>query len=95
VAAEDLVAGTGDAGLVGHVDRSGCQPFGDLVEQVGSPTSGDDGAARRGEAPGKLKADSRGGPGDEDGAVGDVHVLLLFTTPPAANWRAQSITAWV
>jgi hypothetical protein len=82
VAGEDRVAGTVDAGLVGHVDHSGGQPLVcDLAEQVGSPAAGDDGAAGCGEAAGQLQADSRGGAGDEDGAAGDVHTFSFGLFP--------------
>ena len=67
---------------VGHVDGNGGEPFGgEFVEQVGSPAADDDVAAGRGEAAGELEADSRGSAGDEDGAVGDVHCLLLLRAP--------------
>ena len=82
VAAEDRVAGTVDAGGVGHVDGHGGEPVsGELVEQVGSPAADDDVAADRGEPASELEADPRGGAGDEDGAVGDVHCLLLLRAP--------------
>jgi hypothetical protein len=82
VAGEDRVAGTVDAGLVGHVGHSGGQPLAcDLAEQAGSPAACDDGAAGRGEAAGQLQADSRGGAGDEDGAVGDVHIFSVGLFP--------------
>src|SRR6202044_2315557 len=80
--AEDRVAGTVDAGGVGHVDGSGGEPFsGEFVEQLGSSAADDDVAAGRGEAAGELEADSRGSAGDEDGAVGDVHCVLLLRAP--------------
>ena len=82
VAAEDRVAGTVDAGGVGHVDGNGGEPLsGEFAEQVGSSAADDDVAAGRGEAAGELEADPRGSAGDEDGAVGDVHCLLLLRAP--------------
>ena len=56
MAAQDRVAGTADAALVGHVDGNGGEPFGaNLIEQAGSPSADDDGAAGRG----KRRASSR------------------------------------
>src|ERR1700683_1060477 len=50
-------------------------------EWAGPRAADDDVAAGRGEAASELEADPRGSAGDEDGAVGDVHCLLLLRAP--------------